>query len=516
VTPSLDAQSALVAGRKLDRYELLCPIAEGGMASVWVARQRGKHGFAKLVAIKTILPKYAADPRFQKMFLDEGRIASRIEHLNVAHIFDLGEENDIHYLAMEYVEGEALSTLLRACQKRGIPMPLPIALRILADACAGLHEAHELKDAQGRPLEIVHRDVSPHNILVSTRGVAKLIDFGIAKARSRVGVDTNSGVLKGKVQYMSPEQALTNTVDRRSDVWSVGAVLYQLLSGRAPYAADTPLAALSMLRSGRPPAPLPPTVPTPIATLVRKALAFGPDNRFQSAAEMREAMEQVMTQLSLAAKASDVGAFVTEQVAERIERKRQEIDEAVAEAAERSRARGLSEAKVQALLSSAPVVAPAAMTGSEPATEAYAAVGLVGPESEVRPKLRAWVGPAVAVAGSLVLGGSIAVLAGTKASNDDEARPLVHGASRANALAPVVAVPVVSVPAAAPEPPPVNPEVRPTPEPAIRPLVPAPAIKRAARPTAPVATAGAETQNTEPIPAASWPAVKSTTVDDGF
>src|SRR5450755_951702 len=149
VTTAATTQTAsqLAPGYKLDRYELLCPIAEGGMASVWVARQRGKHGFEKLVAIKTILPKFAADPRFQEMFLDEARIASRIEHLNVAQIFDLGEENEILYLVMEYVEGDALSKLNRACQREGVRIPTGVILRVLSDTCAGLHEAHEMKDA---------------------------------------------------------------------------------------------------------------------------------------------------------------------------------------------------------------------------------------------------------------------------------------------------------------------------------------------------------------------------------
>jgi eukaryotic-like serine/threonine-protein kinase len=192
VTGAAFNASPLAPGYKLDRYELLCPIAEGGMASVWVARQRGKHGFEKLVAIKTILPKFASDVRFQEMFLDEARIASRIEHANVAQIFDLGEENEILYLAMEYVEGDALSKLNRACQRKGMKIPTGVLLRVLSDTCAGLHEAHEMKDPSGRALEIVHRDVSPHNILVSTKGTAKLIDFGIATARSRAGAETSS------------------------------------------------------------------------------------------------------------------------------------------------------------------------------------------------------------------------------------------------------------------------------------------------------------------------------------
>ena len=141
------------------------------MASVWLARQHGKHGFEKLVAVKTILPLYAQDLRFQQMFLDEARIASRIEHANVAQIFDLGEENEILYLAMEYVEGDALSKLNRACQRKGLKIPTGVLLRVLSDTCAGLHEAHEMRDPSGRPLEIVHRDVSPHNILLSTKGI---------------------------------------------------------------------------------------------------------------------------------------------------------------------------------------------------------------------------------------------------------------------------------------------------------------------------------------------------------
>jgi serine/threonine-protein kinase len=358
---SSEIASPLGPGFKLDRYELLCPIAEGGMASVWVARQRGKHGFEKLVAIKTILPRFATDPRFQRMFLDEARIASRIEHVNVAQIFDLGEESEILYLAMEYVEGDALSKLHRACMRKGLTLPTQVILRILADACSGLHEAHELRDPQGRPLEIVHRDVSPQNILVSTRGMAKVIDFGIAKARSRVGSDTNSGVLKGKVQYMSPEQALSQTVDRRADVWAVGAVLHQVLAGRPPYEADSQLAALGRLRSGRPPAPLPRDVPGPIAALVRKALSLSPDHRYATAAHLRDAIEQVMVQTGLSATQAEVAAFATQHLAERIDNRRKQIDIALAEAAERSRARGISEARVHALLSSAPAAAPATL-----------------------------------------------------------------------------------------------------------------------------------------------------------
>jgi serine/threonine-protein kinase len=306
------------------------------MASVWVARQRGKHGFEKLVAIKTILPKFAADPRFQEMFLDEARIASRIEHLNVAQIFDLGEEHDILYLAMEYVDGEALSKLNRACQRKGIKVPTGVVMRVLADTCSGLHEAHELHDGP-RALEIVHRDVSPHNILVSTKGIAKLIDFGIAKARSRVGNDTNSGVLKGKIQYMAPEQALGRSVDRRADIWAIGAILYHLLSGRPAYEGDNQLATLHLLGSGRPPVPLPDSVHPSIRAVVRTALSHAPEGRYPTAAAMREAIEDAMVEAMVPTTTSDVAAFATEHVAERAEKRRQSIELALAAAAERQR-----------------------------------------------------------------------------------------------------------------------------------------------------------------------------------
>jgi serine/threonine protein kinase len=339
VTTAAATQTAspLAPGYKLDRYELLCPIAEGGMASVWVARQRGKHGFEKLVAIKTILPKFAADPRFQEMFLDEARIACRIEHLNVAQIFDLGEEHDVLYLVMEYVDGDALSKINRACARKGAKIPAGIVLRVLADTCAGLHEAHSLKDGDGRPLEVVHRDVSPHNILVSTKGIAKLIDFGIAKAVSRVGNDTNSGVLKGKIQYMAPEQALGRHVDRRADIWAIGAIAYHLFAGKPAFEGDNHLATLHLLGSGRPPVPLPDSVHPSIRAVVRKALAHSPENRYSTAAELKDAIEDAMIEAMVPTTSADVAAFTLEQVGDRAEKRKAAVDLALSAAAERRR-----------------------------------------------------------------------------------------------------------------------------------------------------------------------------------
>ncbi len=333
--------SPLVAGYKLDRYELLCPIAEGGMASVWVARLQGKHGFEKLLAVKTILPKYASDLRFQHMFLDEARIASRIEHTNVAQILDLGEENSVLYLVMEWVDGDALSKLHRAAEEKGEMMPIGVVLRILADTCGGLHIAHELRGNDGSLLGVVHRDVSPQNVLVSARGVAKLIDFGIAKARDRAGGDTNTGFLKGKIQYMAPEQATGTQIDRRADVWAIGAILYHLLSGKPPFDGENQLAALHRLTSGRPPVPLSPRVPPAVAAVVRRALTHDPAKRYATTLEMQTAIEAAMVQAKLATTTADVAAFCAEHLADRAIARKQAVDGALKAAKERTRAAGL-------------------------------------------------------------------------------------------------------------------------------------------------------------------------------
>lgn len=181
------------------------------MGAVWAARQRGSHGFEKLVALKTILPQYAKDESFRAMFLDEGRIASRIEHENVAQILDLGDVGGLVFLTMEWVNGDSLGKLQRLLGNERFP--IGVLLRIFADACAGLHAAHELRNDAGDLLDVVHRDISPQNIIVSTQGTAKIIDFGVAKAKERFVQDTNTGSLKGKFRYMAPEQVRRKMVD---------------------------------------------------------------------------------------------------------------------------------------------------------------------------------------------------------------------------------------------------------------------------------------------------------------
>ena len=332
------------------------------MGQIWLARLAAKHGFVKLVALKTILPEFAADPRFRRMFLDEASIASRISHGNVAQILDLGEHGDVLYHVMEWIDGDSLRVLARAVEKKKARMPLEIAARIVADACAGVHAAHELRNANGESLEVVHRDVSPHNILVSTAGAVKLTDFGIAKARGRLSSDTTVGNIKGKIHYMAPEQAVGGSVDRRADVWALGAVLYELLTGRPPYDGPHELAVLQQLLTIPPPLIFDPRIPNGLAHAVRRALSRDPAARFATAAEFQEELEELQRGASRVANAADVAAFADAYLFDRT-RTRKLIVERALEAAE------LRKASAEAPASPATPVAESTPLSLDPATD---------------------------------------------------------------------------------------------------------------------------------------------------
>ena len=325
-----DPSTELARGQSLDRYELVYPVARGGMARVWVAKLRGKHGFEKMVALKTILPTFAQDQRFRRMFLDEAKIASGIEHVNVAQIMDLGEQAGQLYLVMEWVDGDSLQELDRAAERAGVTLPIPVLVRVLADACAGLHAAHELVDAHGKALNVVHRDVSPQNILISSKGVVKLIDFGVVKARRRATEETSIGTIKGKLQYMAPEQALGQRVDRRADIWSVGATLYRLLARRPVFRGSSPLSTYKRLTSAAPPEPLPSHVPGALSTIVLRALAFEPGRRFATAAELGNALEALL-QGPYQTSAREVAACVEQYLGPALAARRSAIAEALEE-----------------------------------------------------------------------------------------------------------------------------------------------------------------------------------------
>lgn len=307
------------------------------MANVWLARMPGKHGFEKLLAVKTILTNEIDNESFKDMFLDEARLASRIDHPSVVRVTDVGEYIGVPYLVMELIEGEALDKLVRTAEKSGVRLPVGVALRIVADACHGLQAAHELKDADGASLHVVHRDISPQNILVTTAGVAKIIDFGIAKARDRSAGPTTTGTLKGKISYMPREQALGKEVDARADTWALGAVLYYALAGRPPYKGETQLATLRMAMNGAAIEPLPTTIPALVRSFVNKALKQDIAGRFQTAAEMGEALEQLIRRLGTVTTHAETGAFVKTVMQDKIEARKQLVQHALAEAAHRER-----------------------------------------------------------------------------------------------------------------------------------------------------------------------------------
>lgn len=322
----------LQPGFRLDRYELLCPLAYGGMASVWLARFGGRKGFERLVVVKMILPQYSQDPRFQEMFVDEARIASRIEHANVARILDVGEQEENTFIVMEWVDGDSLSKVVRAAEQKKQRVPAGVALRVCADAASGLHAAHVLKERDGTMLGVVHRDVSPQNILISNAGTTVIIDFGVAKARDRVSQDTSAGQLKGKIRYMAPEQALGRSIDHRADVWALGAILYELFAGVPPYDGPNEVATLHKLTSGLSPAPLAPSVPAPIRAVVDRAIAYEPDDRFATALELNLALESAMIEIGEPTTAAVVAQYTGQLLADRKNARRRAVDTALDQA----------------------------------------------------------------------------------------------------------------------------------------------------------------------------------------
>jgi len=325
-------------GQTLGRYEFLVPIAQGGMAAVWAARLHGTRGFSKTVAVKTMLPTISDDPLFEQMFLDEATIASNIRHPNVAQIQDLGEQNDVLYLVMEWVDGEPLSALRRAAAKQG-GVPRNIAVKIVADACAGLHAAHELKDESGALVGLVHRDISPQNILITYDGLVKIVDFGVAKAAGRSAADTNAGQIKGKPPYMSPEQALGEEIDRRTDLFALGIILYQLTTGKHPFRGESDVITLQNIVSERPVVPpraFDKDYPKPLETVVMKAISRDPNERYQTAAEFEAALDRVFPPNMARVRLEDVGRFVTSLLGERGEARREALREAIRQADDRA------------------------------------------------------------------------------------------------------------------------------------------------------------------------------------
>lgn len=275
------------------RYELIKKIATGGMAEIFLARQAGIEGFEKLLVLKRILPHLAENEEFVEMFLHEARVAVRLNHPNIVQIYDLGEEGGSYFIAMEYVHGDDARRIWRTCEKAGMNLPIPLACRIAMDAAAGLAYAHKRCDASGRPLNIIHRDISPQNLLVSFEGAVKVADFGIAKAADQA-TQTRSGVLKGKYSYMSPEQASGLEIDQRTDQFALGIVLHELLTFQRLFKRGNEIQTLTAVADCQvaPPSSINSNVPPELDAIVMKALSRNPGDRFADLTEMQLALEE--------------------------------------------------------------------------------------------------------------------------------------------------------------------------------------------------------------------------------
>ena len=280
------------------KYTLLRRLGAGGMAEVFLARQAGMEGFEKLVVIKRVLPRHAKDQDFSRMFLDEARTAADLRHPNVVNIFEVGAQDGAYFMAMEFLHGHNVAHVIKRCLEMAQGLPLDVAGRIIMDAAAGLHHAHTKKDLRGNELHIVHRDVSPQNILVTFDGVTKILDFGIATARSR-REDTGDGFIKGKLAYMSPEQAQGQAVDARTDQFALGVVLYELTTLRRLFQAPTPGETLALVVGNVVPRPTAVVegYPPALEAVVLRALAPQPDHRFHSCQQLALALEDVLTGL---------------------------------------------------------------------------------------------------------------------------------------------------------------------------------------------------------------------------
>lgn len=301
-------------GARFGRYETLRAIASGGMATVHLARAVGAGGFERLVAIKVMHPGLSEDPEFSAMFLDEARVAARIRHPNVVGTLDVQDGPEGLFLVMEYIEGPTLANINRAMRKQGKRVPMGVGLRIVIDTLLGLHAAHEQTGATGEPLNIVHRDVSPQNILVGVDGLSKLTDFGVARAESRIS-STRRGEVKGKLAYMSPQQVRTEPIDRRADVYAAGVVLWEALTGERLFRGDNDAALVLAVVKGpqRSPHDVDPTIPAAIDAVCMRALRTEPDERYPTALAFADALEEAAQQAGVQlATPRVIAAFVKE------------------------------------------------------------------------------------------------------------------------------------------------------------------------------------------------------------
>ncbi len=494
-------------GTKLDRFELIAELASGGMGTVYLARLGGAGGFQRLYAIKRLHEHLARHNEFIEMFLDEARLAARIHHPNVVPILEIGTTEAGYYLVMEYVEGDTQGHLFHCASQEKKVIPPEVSIRIVLDALAGLHAAHESTDDEGRLLEIVHRDVSPHNVLVSVDGVARITDFGIARAASRLAV-TRTGQLKGKVAYMAPEQARSEKIDRRADVFAMGICFWEMLARRRLFKAEGEGETLNRLLYE----PIPsvrsvdPSIPREIDDVLAKALARDLEKRYATAAEFSDALEDAARGLDMLASHRDVAACVAEILAPDLSERRADLRAWIADAERRSlvpppadsSGEGLGARPQGAMVSVyvPPLFEPGTLRSHEKRTRRRDGAGSRGPTL--------FVVAAFAVAALLggvrwLRGRGHEVPAAAMSAPTPAPPETVKAVETAEAPAPIVAVSSTSLATVAS----VRAEPAPSPEAAAAPSAGRPSVVTAVRPR-PV-TSAARTPETSARPAASVP-----------
>lgn len=307
-----DTDDTLGPGDEIGRYQLISRLASGGMGEVWTARATGS-GFARTVALKLVRSEMSGDENYARMFIDEATVASSIHHPNVCETYELGKHGDRLFMAMEWIAGDSLAGLLRQGDYL-VALDVRIAARIIADACAGLHAAHETVGPDGTPLGVVHRDISPPNILISMQGQAKVSDFGIAKARHQLHERTKTGEVKGKFAYIAPEQITGHAVDRRADVYAMGCVLYVATLGSRPFGNGADALRKILSNKYKAPRTLREDFPEGLEAIIVRALLPKPEDRFQTAEEMQIALEEWLMTTGKLVTASDVAKCVKERM----------------------------------------------------------------------------------------------------------------------------------------------------------------------------------------------------------
>lgn len=295
---------------KIGKYDLLGLIAQGGMGNVYLARAEGLAGFTKLVVVKTLRHDLADDARFREMFLDEARLAARLNHRNVVQTNDVGEADGVYFMVMDYLEGRSLAKIQKYLQKKSEPkLPLALEVRVVADMLAGLHYAHELQDFDGKPLGVVHRDVCPANVFVTTDGQVKVVDFGVAKAKNQ-SHETQAGTIKGRIAYMSPEHVTGKGIDRRADVFSAGIMLWEAIEGQRFWGGAGEAEILGRLLRGDFPVLTRPDVPDALRDACARALTPDAEGRYPTAHAMRLALEEWLSRNEDRSALVDLGAKI--------------------------------------------------------------------------------------------------------------------------------------------------------------------------------------------------------------